>query len=211
MELTTQDISKIFVSLAVGGIIGMEREYRTKPAGFRTLILICVGSTLFTMLSLKIGGGINGDRIASYILVGIGFIGSGVIFKEGLKITGLTTASTIWITAALGMAIGDGYFLLAVMVMLIVFVVLEIFSRFENILDGLNASKIFIISFKADEEVMIRIEEKMKHICPKTHRSSMKVKEGMLTCVYRIEGGRKKFKVLQQYLLGNKEVLGFES
>ncbi|HYV91293.1 MAG TPA: MgtC/SapB family protein [Chitinophagales bacterium] len=211
MELTMQDILKIFVSLAVGGIIGMEREYRTKPAGFRTLILICVGSTLFTMLSLKIGGVNNGDRIASYILVGVGFIGSGVIFKEGLKITGLTTASTIWITAALGMAIGDGYFLLAAMVMLIVFVVLEIFSRLENILDHLNASKIFLISFKADEQIMMRIEENMKHICPKIHRSSMKRKEDVLTCVYRIEGGRKRFKDLQQYLLRNQDVIGFES
>jgi len=75
----------------------------------------------------------------------------------------------------------------------------------------LNASKVFIISFRADEEVMKRLEESMKHICPKIHRFSMRRNEDMLTCVYRIEGGRKKFKDLQLYLLRNEEVIGFES
>lgn len=211
MDVTMQDMLRIFISLAIGSIIGMEREYRSKPAGFRTLILIAVGSTLFTMMSLKIGGANNGDRIASYILVGVGFIGSGVIFKEGLKITGLTTASTIWITAALGMAIGAGYFLLALLVMFLAFIVLEIFSQFEHLLDRLNASKVFLISFKADEQVMLLLEKDMKKICPKMYRSAMKRKEDVLTCVYRIQGGTKKFKDLQEYLMRSDYVIGFES
>lgn len=211
METIMDDAIKIFVSLILGGIIGLEREFRSKPAGFRTLILICLGSTVFTMMSLKIGGAGNPDRIASYILVGVGFIGSGVIFKEGLKVTGLTTASTIWITAALGMAVGNGNFLLAIIVMVITLFVLEIFSRFESTLDAWNASKTFLISFKADEKVMLRLEEEMKHICPKMRRSSMVQKDQVLVCAYHVQGGVQKFRELQQYLLNNSEVVAFES
>lgn len=211
MELTMQDVMKILVSLAIGSIIGLEREYRTKPAGFRTVILICIGSTLFTMLSMKIGGPINGDRIASYVLVGIGFIGSGVIFKEGLKVTGLTTAATIWITSALGMAVGNGDFLLAMVVMCIVLFVLEIFARLEHVLDKMNASKLFIVSFKADEEVMLSLEKDMRHICSKIYCSSMKQKDRVLTCVYRAQGNSNRFAELERYLLKNEAVLGFET
>ena len=100
------------------------------------LILISVGSTLFTLMSVKIGGPDNADRIASYILVGIGFIGSGVIFKEGLKVTGLTTAATIWITAALGMAAANGDFLLCLLVLVIVMSVLSCIQNFCDLIQS---------------------------------------------------------------------------
>ncbi len=211
MEISMQDVIRICFSMLIGGVIGIEREYRTKPAGFRTLILISVGSTLFTLMSVKIGGPDNADRIASYILVGIGFIGSGVIFKEGLKVTGLTTAATIWITAALGMAAANGDFLLCLLVLGIVMSVLEIFSRFESVLDRFHASKIFVISFKADQQVMKNLEEEFHRISPGVHRISMKLKDDILTCVYKVEGGNERFKTLQKFLLQQKEVIGFEN
>src|SRR5262245_66333390 len=91
---------RILISFCIGTAIGIEREYRSKAAGLRTMIMICLGSTIFTELSMVIGG--TSDRIASNIITGIGFLGAGVIFKDGLSITGITTATTIWITAALG-------------------------------------------------------------------------------------------------------------
>src|SRR5258706_8574131 len=100
-----EEAAQVSVAFIIGAVIGLEREFRSKPAGFRTMILICVGSCLYTILS-KEADGSSPDRIASNIVTGIGFIGAGVIFKEGISVNGLTTAALIWITAALGMAVG---------------------------------------------------------------------------------------------------------
>ena len=106
MQLPTGIIEKLLLSILVGGAIGVEREYRSKSAGFRTLTLICLGSALFTIFSELIGVGNNPDRIASNIATGIGFVGAGVIFKGDFGVNGITTAAMIWVTAALGMGIG---------------------------------------------------------------------------------------------------------
>jgi putative Mg2+ transporter-C (MgtC) family protein len=95
------------LAVLCGGAIGMEREVSGKPAGLRTNILICVGATLFTVLSVKLAGG-RGDpaRIAAQILPGVGFIGAGTILHARGAVTGLTSAATIWVVAAIGMALG---------------------------------------------------------------------------------------------------------
>ena len=113
------EIQKVAVAFIVGALVGIEREYRSKPAGFRTMIMICVGSCLFTILSKEISAS-SPDRIASNIVTGIGFIGAGVIFKEGLNINGLTTAALIWVTAALGMAAGHGNYVMVAIVSVVV-------------------------------------------------------------------------------------------
>lgn len=112
MQLYYDDLFKILVSMLIGLLIGVEREYRSKPAGLRTLMLVSVGSCIFTMLSIKIGTG-NPDRLAANIITGIGFLGAGAIFKDDNRINGLTTATTIWVCAALGMSVGAGYIFLA--------------------------------------------------------------------------------------------------
>src|ERR1700761_7297023 len=107
-ELSSDIVIKLAVATVVGGLIGAEREYRSKSAGFRTLTLICLGSTIFTIFSQIVCAPGNPDRIASNIVTGIGFVGAGVIFKgegSGGKVSGITTAAMIWVTAALGMAI----------------------------------------------------------------------------------------------------------
>lgn len=97
------DLYRLLIALGIGAIIGAEREYRSKSAGLRTMIMVSLSSCLFTMLSLKIGID-SPDRIAANILTGLGFVGAGVIFKDENRISGITTATTIWMTAALGMA-----------------------------------------------------------------------------------------------------------
>src|ERR1041385_3347429 len=104
-EVTSGTI-KLFAALVAGSIIGAEREYQSKNAGFRTVILITLGSCLFTILSEVMGGTHDPARIAANIITGIGFLGAGAIFKEGVTVKGLTTASVIWIAAAVGMSIG---------------------------------------------------------------------------------------------------------
>ena len=112
--MTTELIIKIFLALALGGALGMEREYHDKPAGFATNCLICLGAMLFTVLS-EVMGMAGGDpgRIAAQIVTGVGFIGAGSILRDGNKISGLTTAAGVWLVAAIGMAIGYGEYLWA--------------------------------------------------------------------------------------------------
>ncbi|MCF3107420.1 MgtC/SapB family protein [Niabella sp. CC-SYL272] len=108
------DLYKALLALLAGCILGMERELKDKAAGLKTISVICLGSALFSILSLKITGPYaDGARIASYVVSGIGFLGAGVIFKDGINVSGLTTASVIWMAAALGMSIGFGKIYLA--------------------------------------------------------------------------------------------------
>src|SRR6266480_3904090 len=100
MHFTDVELLKLFVSLIIGGVIGAEREYHSKSAGFRTIILITLGSTVFTLLSYKLGGADDAWRITANIITGIGFLGAGVIFKDENRVGGLTTATIIWVAAA---------------------------------------------------------------------------------------------------------------
>lgn len=107
-------IIKIVLAMILGGVMGLERQYNDKPAGYATNSIICVGATLFTMLSLYMGEhGADPARIAAQIVSGVGFLGAGAILREGNKISGLTTAAGVWLVAAIGMAVGYGQFMLA--------------------------------------------------------------------------------------------------
>ena len=150
---------RLLVALVVGALIGAEREYRSKAAGFRTLILICVGSALFTLLSVRLGTEASHDRIASNIIMGIGFIGAGVIFKDGVNIAGLTTATSIWVTAALGMAAGAGEFVLAGIGLVLVLVVLAFFERLQLVIDRWNHMRPCRIRFHAGQVTIAALEE----------------------------------------------------
>lgn len=136
MELVAEDILKLVLAIVIGGVIGAEREYRDKAAGFRTLIFICVGSTLFTMISIKIANNSDPARIAAQIVSGVGFLGAGAILRDGGRIVGLTTAAMIWLAAALGMGIGIGNYLLAGVGAAISLVVLWAFPIFEHWIDN---------------------------------------------------------------------------
>lgn len=115
-------LGRLAFAVALGGLIGLERELRGYPAGIRTMALITMGSMLFTDVSQILGGD---DRVAAGIVTGIGFLGAGVIFREGYTVRGVTTAATIWACAAIGMAIGRELYLVAGLGTLLVFVVLE--------------------------------------------------------------------------------------
>jgi putative Mg2+ transporter-C (MgtC) family protein len=115
-------LGRLAMAAVLGGLIGLERELRGYPAGIRTMALITIGAALFTDVSQILGGD---DRIAAGIVTGIGFLGAGVIFREGYTVRGITTAATIWASAAIGMAIGRELYLVAGLGTLLVFVVLE--------------------------------------------------------------------------------------
>jgi putative Mg2+ transporter-C (MgtC) family protein len=169
MQLPEDIIWKIILSIIVGGLIGAEREYRSKSAGFRTLTLICIGATLFTAFSQLIGAPGNPDRIASNIVTGIGFVGAGVIFKSDFGVNGITTAAMIWTTAALGMGIGAGYELVSVIACALILLMLFIFGKFERWLDRVNQSRNYRIVCAYQNETLKRYEE-----CFKKHSLTFK-------------------------------------
>jgi len=132
-------IFRIILSVVLGFIIGLEREITNKSAGLRTNILVCVGSCLFTILSLY--GFSNalsiypmGDpaRVAAQILTGIGFIGGGTVLRHGTSIYGLTTAATLWVTASVGMACGCGKFSIAILCAIVSVAILTLIRIFER-------------------------------------------------------------------------------
>ena len=129
-----QDLFKFFLAIIFGGLIGLERELKGKPAGFRTNILICLGSTLYMILSTKMSG--EPGRIAAQVVTGIGFIGAGTIIQSRGTITGLTTAATIFVVAAIGLAIGSNYLTLATIFTSLVLIVLTFLARIEKLILG---------------------------------------------------------------------------
>ena len=123
---------RLVVAAALGGAIGIERELREREAGFRTHLLVAVGSALFTIVSayawndFTFGNGVTFDptRIAAQIVTGIGFLGAGAIIRQGLTVRGLTTAATLWVVAAIGMASGAGYYWAAVLATVVALITL---------------------------------------------------------------------------------------
>lgn len=124
---------RLLIALLLGGLVGWQREAAVKPAGFRTHILVCVGAALFTLIS-RYGffeSGADPSRVASNIVVGIGFLGAGTIWRTGGSVQGLTTAASLWTVAAIGMAAGIGYYWGAGLATVIVLASLTSLKSFE--------------------------------------------------------------------------------
>src|SRR4030095_1533651 len=131
-------LGKLVLAAVFGGIIGLEREMRDKPAGLRTNILICVGSTLFMSISTKVAALVGGDptRIAAQIITGIGFLGAGAVLHSHGFVMGLTTAATIWVVAGVGMALGSGMYMVAIFTTGMSLVTLYFLSFIEDKIQG---------------------------------------------------------------------------
>jgi putative Mg2+ transporter-C (MgtC) family protein len=163
MDILTENIIKLGVAVLIGGLLGAEREFRDKAAGFRTIILITVGSTLFTIFSLSMDPGFTRTRIAANIVTGLGFLGAGAIIREHGRIGGLTTAATIWLSAALGMGIGGGELIFVTVAALVVIIVLWIFPRIELWIDRIRESRTYkIVVATANAEKIDQINEALR-------------------------------------------------
>jgi putative Mg2+ transporter-C (MgtC) family protein len=209
MDNFHEDIVKLLISLLIGSIVGAEREYRSKSAGFRTLILVCVGSTLFTIFSVRIGIG-NPDRIAANIITGIGFLGAGAIFRGETGVSGLTTATMIWMTAALGMGIGAGQYIICCVATLVIMVVLLIFPIFERVIDETHRSRTYKLVFAFDESILFHYEDMFKELDLK-QKLGKKIRKGdRIIGIWELQGSLKKHELLSNRLLVDKHLLEFE-
>ena len=119
---------RLLLAAALGAVIGFQREKAGKPAGLRTVVLVCVGAALFTVASVYgFGTAADPSRIAAGIVIGIGFLGAGTILRrEGAVVEGLTTAATIWAMAAIGLAVGAGLYIITVVAAAIILIVLSL-------------------------------------------------------------------------------------
>lgn len=157
LELTM--VLRLIVAAILGGIVGMERGSGDRPAGFRTHILVCVGSALFMLVSIygfddiapvttvaenDIGTRRDTARIAAQVVSGIGFLGAGTILHEGLTIKGLTTAASLWIVSAIGLAVGSGMYLLSTAATMLTMVTLVTFHNWEKKFAGNRSERRFI-------------------------------------------------------------------
>ena len=200
---------RFLLVIIVGGLIGAEREYRSKSAGFRTMILICLGSFLFTSFSIYITGGTS-VRIASNIVTGIGFLGAGVIFKSDNQIKGLTTAATIWATAALGMGIADGEYVIVLIGTAIVLASLFLFTKLESWLDRISHTKNYKIVSLYKPEAPYYYEAILKQ-CKLKYRLTKQVKNGeMVTGSWIAYGLEKNHILFIEKILNDSSVKEFE-
>jgi len=135
-----QIVLQLFLATVLGGLVGLEREYRRRAAGLRTHSLVCLGSALFTIISSEsfyqqldvIGVSFDPSRIISGIVLGVGFIGAGLIMHHGSKVEGLTTAAGIWVVAAIGIAVGIELYLVAVSTALLTLGILAVLRPLEE-------------------------------------------------------------------------------
>jgi putative Mg2+ transporter-C (MgtC) family protein len=203
------DIIKIAVAFALGALLGIEREYKKKPAGFRTMIMITVGAALFTTLSSHIAG--NPDRIAANIITGIGFIGAGVIFKEGVKVSGMTTAATIWISAAIGMAVGYGAFYLAITVALLMLFTLVLLEQLEFFFERFHQVVFYKITFLPDGCTLEELEKKFNEFNIRFIKDDQSKINNQIIVFYQLTARQYEFQNLNDFLLKNQAIVGFET
>lgn len=209
MEFEPEIAFRLILSFLIGTVLGIEREFRSKAAGLRTMIVICLGSTIFTEISLSIGGA-SPDRIASTIITGIGFLGAGVIFKDGLTISGITTATTIWISAALGMAVGAGEYMIAVVSSIVVLIVLTLFEKVKMWIGEFHQVRIYKITLIDNPSFIQSLSAEAEKLTLRSRVERDMKNELEQILLFEISGRRKKLDQINAFLKSNSSVKAYD-
>ena len=210
LETIEEPVVKLCMSLFLGALIGAEREYKSKVAGFRTIILITLGSTLFTLVAVALMGKSDPSRIASTIITGIGFLGAGVIYKEGATIRGITTAAVIWVAAAIGMMVGFNLYAISIISVVVVLIILLSFSWLQRYIDRTNREKIYRIHLFNNIDDIQHVKQLIK-----SFKLSLKVinqgkRAGQIYLVIEVDGPVKLHNSLMKALYESELVDSFE-
>ncbi|WP_119080830.1 MgtC/SapB family protein [Chitinophaga alhagiae] len=210
MFLSEEMFIRLLAAMVAGFLLGFEREVQRKAAGIRTIALICVSSALFTIVGSHMPG-TTGDRVASNILTGVGFIGAGVIFRGGFTVDGITTAATIWISAAIGMAIGIGAYALAGTAVAITLFVLWGLSYVENVINRRRDRKYYAIQYQEAAMSTAELEALFTRYCSIVKKiSTTRVGTGMLEGKYEVTGTMPKMELLNNSLLQQGAITQFD-
>jgi len=202
--ISPDDLQKLLLAVALGGFIGFEREIHAKAAGLRTITLITLGATLFTILSLRY----IDDRVVANIVTGVGFLGAGaILFSEG-RVKGLTTASSIWVAAALGMAIGLGESRLAIIAAVLVLLVLWLFTRLDRLVDVMGRDiRVYEISTLEKKGKLEEVEVALKDCRLKIIRSRRKKSPGSWGGEWEVRGALKSHSAFTEKMLQDPEIV----
>ena len=202
-------VIKLLLAFVLGAIIGIDREYMNKAAGLRTLILICLGSCLFTIFSTLMTDN-SPDRIASNIVTGIGFLGAGVIFKEDNRVKGLTTAASIWVTAAIGMGVGGGYYWASVIGAICTLLALNVLTFLEDWIDSVNQTREYRIVSPYTHEALGRYETLFrKHHLKYSRNKQSRINEN-ITGFWVVKGREKNHTQFIEEILTDQTVKEFD-
>jgi putative Mg2+ transporter-C (MgtC) family protein len=202
------EILKIAISAIIGCLVGLEREVRRKPAGFRTLALISVGATIFTICSYKLGADVNRDRVAANIITGVGFLGAGVIFRNKDTVSGITTAATIWIAAALGMLIGIGEYTLAALSLIVSLIILYALQFVQNWIDAQFQHREYTINFKGEFNAT-EFNDKLAECRLKTHYFKESRQGSQTTFEFDVTGKQVNMDLFNQWLKDESRIYSF--
>ena len=211
MDIMTQEIIKLGIAVLVGGAIGLEREVQYKAAGFRTIILITLGSTLFTLFSIAIEPDASPSRVASNIVTGIGFLGAGTILREGGRIGGLTTAATIWLAAALGMGIAVGQIDFVLIATAITLVVLVFFPIVGGWIDHLREARTYkIVMCEGSLETFDVLRKTFKECKLRVTEDHFEITEETVTSIWRTVGRPRNQQKFLQIMAKNEKICRLE-
>lgn len=175
---------RLLLSILLGGLVGYERQASNKAAGLRTHVLVCMGSCMIMILSVNVyytvEGQTNADpaRLAAQVISGIGFLGAGTIMKEGPLVTGLTTAASIWVVSAIGLAVGFGYYSGAILATILAFVTLSLLYQLEKRLKARSRLKVVI--------TLVNDRSKIEEMCQTLRLLSADIND---IIVDEVEGG----------------------
>lgn len=204
------EITRLLFAMFIGGLIGIERELHYKAAGFRTMMLICVGATLFTMFSIRIGGPDDPARIAAQIVTGVGFIGAGVILHEKGEVRGITTAASIWAAAALGIGIGAGYLLFAGIATALLLFVAAALPRFERRIVR-SVARAYTITTGLDPDRRPHLVATFQRCGLRANCESQSKRGDVMQTVWNVTGAVSGQEQAVAALYADPEVLEFES
>lgn len=205
--ILVENVIKVGMAVLIGGLVGAEREFQDKAAGFRTIILITVGSTLFTIFSRSMDPGFTQTRIAANIVTGIGFLGAGAIVREQGRIGGLTTAATIWLSAALGMGIGAGELVFVSISSIVVLVVLFAFPHIERRIDRIREARSYrIVISSASTQGAAKVRKTLDSFSLKVLDHHQTKKENTITGTWRVIGSPVNHEKFVEQMVNDKNI-----
>jgi putative Mg2+ transporter-C (MgtC) family protein len=211
-QLFSKMLARLMVAAVLGGVVGVEREIKRRPAGLRTNMFICFGAAMYTVLSLELGGTNEATRIASQIIPGIGFIGAGSILREKGGVTGLTTAATIFVVASMGMACGAGFYLLAIFATVLLLVALQLLGWLERRLNWkplmMNYS---VITDKSPQEIVEKINNVLEDQEKQLSGLRLATKDGKQCVEFSVSGTRHEQQDLLNYMRQSDDLRNVQS
>jgi putative Mg2+ transporter-C (MgtC) family protein len=185
-------IARLVVAAILGGVIGLERQIKHKPAGLRTNILICFGAAMYTVLSEQLAGGFGGDhtRVAAQIIPGIGFIGAGSILHARGSVVGLTSAATIFVVASIGMATGGGLYITAIFATGVILIALALLGRLEQRFAMKSVQVTYEVTGASAESVLVEANRVLDEVRITMQNVRVAGSPGYIRVLFSVDGAK---------------------